>query len=93
MTMRGQSTHLTPHSIDMLSNTGGRSSSRSLLPTKPPLSTTATSPTQSAQKPQNNFVALVLPYLNNSSSWHVREELLNVLVLCFLRARNIFEFD
>ena len=79
----------------MLSNTGGRSrSSRSLLVHKPPAATGPTSPTAApAQKPQNNFVALVLPYLNNSSSWHVREELLNVLILCFLRSKNIFEFD
>jgi len=34
-----------------------------------------------------------LPYLNNSSSWHVREELLNVLIHCFLKSKNFFEFD
>ena len=38
---------------------------------------------------QNNFVPLVLPYLCNSSSWHVREELLNVLIICFLKSKNI----
>ena len=49
---------------------------------------------------QNNFVPLVLPYLYNSSSWHVREELLNVLIICFLKSKNIatygnsvYEFD
>jgi hypothetical protein len=31
-------------------------------------------------KKDNNFVALILPYLNNSSNWHVREELLNLLI-------------
>ena len=35
----------------------------------------------------------MLPYLNNSSSWHVREEMLNVLIICFLKSKNIFEFD
>ena len=51
-------------------------------------------------KTQNNFVPLVLPYLCNSSSWHVREELLNVLIICFLKSKNIeafgnsvYEFD
>ena len=38
---------------------------------------------------QNNFVPLVLPYLCNSSSWHVREELLNVLIICFIKSKNI----
>ena len=44
-------------------------------------------------KSSNNFVQLTLPYLNNSSSWHVREELLNVLIHCFLKSNNFFEFD
>ena len=42
----------------------------------------------------------MLPYLYNSSSWHVREELLNVLIICFLKSKNIeaygnsvYEFD
>jgi hypothetical protein len=35
----------------------------------------------------------VLPYLHNSSSWHIREELLNVLIICFLKSRNFYEFD
>ena len=42
---------------------------------------------------QNNFVSLVLPYLYNSSSWHIREELLNVLIICFLKSKNFYEFD
>ena len=32
----------------------------------------------------NNFIALILPYLNNSSNWHIREELLHLLMKCFL---------
>lgn len=52
----------------------------------------------SASKPpnalqQNNFISLVLPYLHNSSSWHIREELLNVLIICFLKSKNFQEFD
>jgi len=35
-------------------------------------------------KKDNNFIALILPYLNNSSNWHIREELLNLLIKCFL---------
>ena len=56
--------------------------------------------TKGQTKTQNNFVPLVLPYLCNSSSWHVREELLNVLIICFLKSKNIeafgnsvYEFD
>eukprot|EP00347_Sterkiella_histriomuscorum_P009023 403342823 len=42
---------------------------------------------------QNMLVALILPYVNNSSNWHIREELLNVFILCFLKSRNFYEFD
>jgi hypothetical protein len=42
---------------------------------------------------QNNFIALITPYLNNSSNWHIREELLNVLIISFLKARSMAEFD
>jgi len=42
---------------------------------------------------QSNFIALIIPYLNNSSNWHIREELLNVLMRCFLLSRNFYEFD
>lgn len=39
-------------------------------------------------KKDNNFIALILPYLNNSSNWHIREELLNLLIKCFLKAED-----
>ncbi len=42
---------------------------------------------------QNNFIGLILPYLNNSSNWHIREELLMVIMRCFLISRNFYEFD
>lgn len=48
---------------------------------------------RSGEKQQNNFVALITPYINNSSNWHIREELLNVLIISFLKSRNIFDFD
>lgn len=48
---------------------------------------------RSGEKHQNNFVALITPYINNSSNWHIREELLNVLIISFLKSRNIFDFD
>lgn len=51
----------------------------------------ASKPPTAAQ--QNNFISLVLPYLHNSSSWHIREELLNVLIICFLKSKNFYEFD
>jgi hypothetical protein len=35
----------------------------------------------------------VLPHLKNSSSRHTREELLNVLIMCFLKSKSIYEFD
>ena len=38
------------------------------------------------EKYQNNFIALVIPYMNNSSNWHIREELLNVIIICLLKA-------
>jgi hypothetical protein len=44
-------------------------------------------------KSHNNFVSLVIPYLSNSSNWHIREELLNVLIICFLKSRNFYDFD
>lgn len=45
------------------------------------------------EKYQNNFIALVIPYMNNSSNWHIREELLNVIIICLLKAQNICDFD
>jgi hypothetical protein len=39
---------------------------------------------RSGPKKDNNFVPLVLPYLNNSSNWHIREELVGLLIQCFL---------
>ena len=44
-------------------------------------------------KKDNNFIALILPYLNNSSNWHIREELLHLLIKCFLRSQDQNEFD
>jgi hypothetical protein len=44
-------------------------------------------------KSHNKFVNLVIPYLSNSSNWHIREELLNVLIICFLKSRNFYDFD
>jgi hypothetical protein len=44
-------------------------------------------------KSQNNFVMVMLPYLNSSTNWHIREELLNVLIICFLRSKNFYDFD
>lgn len=44
-------------------------------------------------KAHNNFTSLILPYLSNSQNWHIREELLNVLIVCFLRSRNFYDFD
>ena len=44
-------------------------------------------------KKDNNFIALILPYLNNSSNWHIREELLNLLIKCFLTSQDASEFD
>lgn len=38
-------------------------------------------------------MSLILPYLNNSSNWHIREELLNIIIICFLKSRNFFDFD
>ena len=45
------------------------------------------------QQNASNFTGLVLPYLNNSTNWHIREELLNVLMICFLKSRNFYDFD
>ena len=44
-------------------------------------------------KKDNNFIALIFPYLNNSSNWHIREELLNLLIKCFLTSNDASEFD
>ena len=44
-------------------------------------------------KKDNNFIALILPYLNNSSNWHIREELLHLLIKCFLASQDQTEFD
>ena len=44
-------------------------------------------------KKENNFIALILPYLNNSSNWHIREELLNLLIKCFLSSVDQNEVD
>lgn len=35
----------------------------------------------------------MLPYLNNSSNWHIREELLNVIIICFLKSKNFYDFN
>ena len=43
---------------------------------------------RSGNKKDNNFIALILPYLNNSSNWHIREELLNLLIKCFLHSQD-----
>ena len=48
---------------------------------------------RSGNPKENNFIALILPYLNNSSNWHIREELLNLLIRCFLSTRDQGEFD
>ena len=48
---------------------------------------------RNGEKSQNNFIGLVLPYLNNSSNWHVREELLNVLIICLLKSQSLYDFD
>lgn len=48
---------------------------------------------RSGSKKENNFIALILPYLNNSSNWHIREELLNLLIKCFLKSKDQNEFD
>lgn len=48
---------------------------------------------KSGIKKENNFIALILPYLNNSSNWHIREELLNLLIKCFLKSQDKNEFD
>ena len=49
---------------------------------------------RSGNQKDNNFIALLLPYLNNSSNWHIREELLNLLIRCFLTSQNPeLEFD
>lgn len=45
------------------------------------------------EKEKNNFIGLIIPYLNNSSNWHIREELLNVLIICFLKSGNIYDFE
>jgi hypothetical protein len=48
---------------------------------------------RSGAKKDNNFIALILPYLNNSSNWHIREELLFLLIRCFLVANDQNDFD
>ena len=48
---------------------------------------------KSGSKKENNFIALILPYLNNSSNWHIREELLNLLIKSFLKSTDANEFD
>jgi hypothetical protein len=48
---------------------------------------------RSGSKKDNNFIALILPYLNNSSNWHIREELLHLLIKCFLSSKDLNEFD
>jgi hypothetical protein len=48
---------------------------------------------RAGDKVQNNFLALIIPYLNNSSNWHIREELLNVLIICLLKTKNLSDFD
>ena len=58
-------------------------------PNQSPLSSVKGQKNVQSASSQNSFVPLVLPYLCNSSSWHVREELLNVLIICFLKSKNI----
>ena len=48
---------------------------------------------RSGNQKENNFIALILPYLNNSSNWHIREQLLNLLIRCFIRSGEQSEFD
>ena len=48
---------------------------------------------RSGNKKENNFIALILPYLNNSSNWHIREELINLLIRCFLTLHDKTEFS
>lgn len=48
---------------------------------------------RSGSKKDNNFIALILPYLINSSNWHIREELLHLLIKCFLLSHDVQEFD
>lgn len=48
---------------------------------------------RSGEKSKNNFIALIAPYLNNSSNWHIREELLNVLIISFLKSGDFLDFE
>lgn len=48
---------------------------------------------RTGDKQLNNFIALVIPHLNNSSNWHIREELLNVLIISFLKSQSIYDYD
>ena len=48
---------------------------------------------RNGSKKDNNFIALILPYLINSSNWHIREELLHLLIKCFLLSQDVQEFD
>jgi hypothetical protein len=41
---------------------------------------------------ENNFVGLVLPYLTNSSNWHIREELL-FLILKIIMTSDVQSLD
>ena len=45
------------------------------------------------EKGCQNFIQLILPYLNGSSNWHIREELLNVLMICFLKSKEEVEWS
>lgn len=48
---------------------------------------------RNGSRKDNNFIALILPYLNNSSNWHIREELLHLLMKCFLCSQDPSLFD
>lgn len=46
-----------------------------------------------AEKEQREFMREVTPYLRSSQNWHIREELLNVIMHCFLQAKSVKEYD
>ena len=48
---------------------------------------------RSGNKKENNFLALILPYLNNGSIRHFREQLLNLLIKNFLALKDKNEFS
>jgi hypothetical protein len=48
---------------------------------------------RAGEKSKNNFIALIAPYLSNSSNWHIREELLNVLIISFIKSGSFDDFE